>query len=237
MDDDLRKQLLGSVTEGALLFNSAIRAINYERREKDKIPLSQLGEYRERAEEWLTDARLEAATQLPATEDEPRLVIPRLNRPVTSEEVVRSWKHASKSAYLEEWGYRMKFFANWTADELSGYDPEQAEAERLAIVPTKRDKKRSGTVARQRAELERLQEESPELDVATIFDGSVLARSHMNHRISWGSYVRGINLEQVRIDNDTPLVPAAGLGPAGGYNFYVGKSYVDHADAARLRVI
>lgn len=228
-----RARLLNTVEEGANLFNGAVENINDSRRKKDHIPVTPAGEYRERAEDWLTASRVEAAAQLPATDTRPRLIIPRLSRAVTAEEVVDSWKVAA-GGNLWSWDGRMKFLANWSADQLSGFDPELDEADRLSVVPTAYDEARQGTVAQQKAELETLQEAHPELDVATIFDGAVLGRRYIGQSRRWqDSYVRGITLDPAKVDG-YGYVPYAYV--YGGGDADVSASYVDYHNAARLRV-
>lgn len=230
---DERARLLGTVAEGAGLFNGAVQAINAGRRKKDQIPVTPAGEYRERAEDWLTESRIVAAAQLPATDSRPRLIIPRLNRPITTEEVVNSWKSAANGK-LWSWKERMQFLNNWSADQLSGYDLEQADEDRLAVVPTAYDSDRTGTVAQQKAKLEVLQTQYPELDVATIFDGAVLARRYMDQRRNWqDSYVRGIALAPAKLGG-CDCVPGADV--YGYDDASVNDSVVGYDGAARLRV-
>lgn len=230
---NLRTQLLDSVEAGARYFNGAVNFINAGRRKKNQIQVIEPGEYRERAQDWLTDERVVAASQLPATEDRPRLIIPRLSSPITTQEIVSSWGEASDHG-LYSWSGRMKFLGNWTADQLSGFDPEQVDADRLTVIPTAYDENREGTVAEQTTNLEALQTEFPELDVATIFEGSLLARRYIGKNRSWEDiYVRGINLDPAKVDR-FDFVPDAGVGDLGGA--YVSGSDVDDDYAARLRV-
>lgn len=229
----LRSQLLDSVVEGATLFNGAVEAINGSRKKRDQIPVTQAGEYREQAEDWLTEDRVKAAAQLPVADNRPRLVIPRLSQPISHQGVVDSWQ-AAANGRLWAWSGRMDFLSNWTADQLSGHDPEQADEDRLEVVATAYDADRQGTVAQQKAGLEALQTEFPELDVATIFDGSVLARRYMNQGRDWrDSYVRGITLKPAEVVR-FGFVPNASVHDDGGA--YVRDSYVDGDYAARLRV-
>src|SRR5690606_9975031 len=140
-----------------------------------------------RAEDWLTDERVTATTQLPETADRSRMVFPRLSRPVTTEETVTSWDKASDYG-LYPWDGRMKFLGNWTDDQLSGYDPEAEDVDRLTVIPTAYDADREGTVTDQ------LAVKPAELDVTTIFEGSVLARRYKGQNRTWkDSYVRGID--------------------------------------------
>lgn len=228
-----RARLLGTVEEGANLFNGAISAINEGRKKKDHIPVVAPGEYRERAEDWLTDSRVQASTQLPEAANRSRTIIPRLNRAITHEENVGSWKSAA-GGRLYSWAGRMSFLSNWTADQLSGFDPELSDAERLEVIATAYDQAREGSVAKQKADLETLQETHPEIDAAPIFDGSVLARRHLGKDRNWkDSYVRGITLEPAKVDGND-YVPSARVN-VDGYA-YVRDSYVVSDNAARLRV-
>lgn len=172
-----RARLLDTVEVGAGLFNDTIDEINSGRSKKQQIPVFAPGLYREQAEDWLTDERVVAATNLPETADRRPAVFPKLNRPISTEETVTSWDRASNRG-LYPWSGRMKFLSNWTADQLSGYDPELEDADRFAIAPTAYDVDREGTVAQQKANLEILQQESPEIGVTPIFEGSLLARRY-----------------------------------------------------------
>lgn len=228
-----RARLLGTVEVGAGLFNDTIDEINSGRRKKEQIPVFAPGLYREQAEDWLTDERVTAAAQLPETDQRRRTVFPKLNRPVSTEETVTTWANVSDRG-LYGWSGRMKFLANWTADQLSGYDPELDDADRFAIIPTAYDADREGTVAQQKANLETLQEEFPELDVTTIFEGSLLARKYKGQSRSWkDSYVLGIDLTPAKVDV-SDFVPYAYVDGDGLACVYA--SGVQYGDAARLQV-
>ncbi len=229
----MRDQLLTSVEQSASLYRGAISDINASRKTKDQIPLLKTGEYRERAEDWLTGGRLAAAKQLPISKTRPRLLVPRLNHAVTTEEIVDAWKSAA-SGNLYSWSGRMKFLANWTANQLSGFDPELEDQVLFEVLPAAYDKAREGTVKEQKVELETLQTDYPELDAATIFDGAVLARRYLNQPRRWqDSYVRGITLDPAEVDG-VGYVPGAYV--SGGGDAYVSGSCVDLDVASRLQV-
>lgn len=228
-----RARLLDTVEVGAGLFNDTIDEINSGRSKKQQIPVFAPGLYREEAEDWLTDERVVAATNLPETANRRRTVFPKLNRPISTEETVTSWDRASDRG-LYPWSGRMKFLANWTADQLSGYDPELDDADRLTVIPTAYDTEREGTVKQQTAALEELQKEFPELDVTTIFEGSLLARRYKGQSRTWkDSYVRGIDLKPARVDV-LDCVPRAYVYDDGYASVYA--SYVQLDAAARLQV-
>lgn len=228
-----RARLLGTVEVGAGLFNDTIDEINSGRRKKDQIPVFAPGLYREQAEDWLTDERVTAAAQLPETDQRRRTVFPKLNRPVSTEETVTTWANVSDRG-LYGWSGRMKFLANWTADQLSGYNPELDDADRFAIIPTAYDADREGTVAQQKANLETLQEEFPELDVTTIFEGSLLARKYKGQSRTWeDSYVRGVDLTPAKVVVRDYVPSAYVLGDGGPVVIVSG---VQDEGAARLQV-
>lgn len=228
-----RARLLHTVEVGAGLFNDTIDEINSGRSKKQQIPVFAPGLYREQAEDWLTDERVVAATNLPETANRRRTVFPKLNRPISTEETITSWDRASDRG-LYPWSGRMKFLSNWTADQLSGYDPELEDADRFAITPTAYDADREGTVAQQKANLEILQQESPEIGVTPIFEGSLLARRYKGQSRTWkDSYVRGIDLKPAKVDVGG-YVPRAAVNDAG-YADVVGSG-VQYAHAARLQV-
>lgn len=228
-----RARLLGTVEVGARLFNDTIDEINSGRRKKDQIPVLSPGFYRETAEDWLTDERVTAAAQLPETDQRRRTVFPKLNRPVSTEETVTTWANVSDHG-MYGWNGRMKFLANWTADQLSGYNPELDVTDRFAIIPTAYDADREGTVAQQKANLETLQEEFPELDVTTIFEGSLLARKYKGQSGTWkDSHVRGIDLTPAKVDV-YDYVPYADVNDDGHASVLI--SDVQCEDAARLQV-
>ncbi len=222
-----RARLLGTVEEGAVLFNRAVQAINGDRRKAQRLPIIPTGEYRERAEDWLTDERVTAATLLPETQNRPRMVFPKLHGPITAEETVASWESAADHG-LYSWSERMSFLENWTVDQLSGYDPEQQDADRLTIIPTVYDVDREGTVADQMAA------KPAELDVTTIFEGSLLARRYKGQPRIWkDSYVRGIDLEPTKVDV-YDCVPYAYVYVDGNADVFA--SDVQYDNAARLQV-
>lgn len=229
----IREQLLSTAVEGAKLYIGAIRGINAGRGRKDRIPVLKPGDYRERAEDWLTKNRETAAQQLPSTENRPRLLVPRLNRSITHEENVDAWK-TSAGGNLWAWRGRMKFLSNWTENELSGYEPERDEQTPFIILPTAYDKAREGTVSKQ---TERLSNLYPEIDVAAIFDGVVLARRYMGQTRRWqDSYVRAINLEPKKVGLVGPARYVPNADVYGDGRAAVDGSRVSYDLAARLRV-
>lgn len=228
-----RARLLDTVEIGAGLFNDTIDEINSGRSKKQQIPVFAPGLYREQAEDWLTDERVVAATQLPETANRRRTVFPKLNRPISTEETVTSWDRASDRG-LYPWSGRMKFLSNWTADQLSGYDPELDDADRFAITPTAYDADREGTVAQQKTSLEALQQEFPEIGVTPIFEGSLLARRYKGQSRTWKySYVRGIDLKPAKVDV-SDYVPRARVFVDGFAR--VNGSRVRYGGAARLQM-
>ena len=222
-----RARLLGTVEEGAVLFNRAAQVINGDRRKAQRLPITPAGEYRERAEDWLTDERVTAATLLPETQNRPRMVFPKLHGPITAEETVASWESAADYG-LYSWNGRKAFLENWTVDQLSGYNPEQQDADRLTIIPTAYDVDREGTVADQMAA------KPAELDVTTIFEGSLLARRYKGQSRTWkDSYVRGIDLTQAQVGG-YDCVPDARVDGDGVAD--ADASSVQAESAARLQV-
>ncbi|MDB5163754.1 MAG: hypothetical protein JWS12_372 [Candidatus Saccharibacteria bacterium] len=229
----MRDQLLASVEQGVGLYGGVIVNINAGRKVKNQIPIMKPSEYRERAEDWLTDSRLAAAKLLPTSEDRPLLLIPRLTRAVTTEAIVDSWK-SSADGKLWTWSDRMKFLSNWTADQLSGFDPELEGEVPFIVLPTAYDQAREGTVKNQRDDVEVLQEAYPELDVATIFDGAVIARRYSGGRRKWqDSYVRAVNLDPHTVDG-FDVVPRARVYDDNHAD--IDGSAVGVSDAARLRL-
>lgn len=229
-----RARLLNTVKAGASLFNDAIDEINSGRRKKEQIPVFAPGLYREQAEDWLTDERVVASSLLPETANRRLMVFPKLNRPISTKETVTSWANASERG-LYRWIGRMKFLANWTDDQLSGYDPEAGDADRFAIIPTAYDADRKGTVSKQKANLEALQQDNPEIGVTPIFEGSLLARRYKGQsRISGDSWVRSIDLKPARVNYVDDNVPCACVYDVGHAD--VIESYVKYESATRLQV-
>jgi hypothetical protein len=231
-----RDYLLATAVDGAKLYIATIAGINAGRGRKDKIPTLKPEEYREQAEDWLTDRRKLTALKLPATALRPRIITPRLNRAITREENVEAWK-AAAGGNLWSWRGRMKFLDQWTENELSGFEPALEDETPFMILPTAYDARREGNVDTQTGALNQLQQQYSEIDVATVFDGVLLARRYMGQDRNWqDSYVRAINLEPKKVGLVVPhrCVPYAhvyGDGDAG-----VDYSSVRRGDAARLRV-
>lgn len=233
-DANLREQLLGSLEVGARLYGSVIAGINARRgRKAEKLPTLSLDEYQELATHWLTDRRLVAAENLPATKRRPRLLVPRLNRAITTEENLKAWgKNADKGVYT--WRHRLKFIAHWTANDLSGFDPELAQETPFEIIPTAYDTAREGTVAHQNRNLEKLTFRYPELGIAPIFAGVVLARYFKGHARDWeDTLVKDIKLRPAQVEG-VNYVPCAGVDISGKAGIF--DSYVGRIGAARLIV-
>ncbi len=229
----VRDQLLATAGAGAQLYVDVVEGINQKRSKKTRIPVFHPVEYVERAADWLSDNRASAASQLPVTEDRPRLLIPRLNRAITTEENVTAWAGASDSG-LWSWPKRMEFLSNWTDNELSGFDPSIEDEFTFEVLPTAYDEDREGTVADQKTALEALQADYPEINAASIFNGVVLARRYKGKPRVWNdSYVRGITLEPAKVDG-YDYVPGAYVDRGGHAS--VDDSDVQPDNAARLRL-
>jgi hypothetical protein len=230
----LRDQLLNTVVEGATLFNKAIEVVNSNRPSTKHIPVTQPGEYRDIAEDWLNAGRLEAAAQLPEAANRPRLIVPRLSAEITREELVDCWQ-AAAGGRLWKWDGRMEFLKNWTANQLSGFDPELEGTNPLSILSTAYDIAREGKVSKQKDILKDLQRVNPELAVATMFDGVPLGFRYINKSRNWQDcYVRGINLDAVKVGR-VDFVPRADVNGDG--NADVDFSGVDCGGrATRLQV-
>lgn len=231
---DTRDNLLATAVEGARLYIDVINDINAKRDKKDHIPTLRPGEYRYRAEDWLTDNLTSAATHLPVGENRPRLLIPRLTRAITTEEVLEAWGVASSGGLWPSSG-RMEFLSSWSVNQLSGFDPEVDPDEvQFQVLPTDYDEERQGAVSGQSRRLEALQIEVPELRVAAIFDGVVLARRYKGQPRVWrDTYVRAIDFQPVTIRGDD-CVPSASVDDAGYAD--VGVSTARNFNAARLLV-
>jgi hypothetical protein len=231
---NLRDQLLDTVTEGAQLYVGAIKELNKDRPRRHQISTLEPEEYRERAEDWLSDTHITASTHLPATDERPLLIVPRLTQPITRQETVASWQSAADGK-LWPWQGRTAFLEHWTPDQLSGFNPEavaDADHEAFAVIPTAYDTDREGTVKEQHVNLTELQKEVPELQVAAIFDGALLARRYMGQPRNWqDSYVRAIDLAPTWAVRGG-FVPNADMNNDGYASVF--DSYVRYDDAARL---
>jgi hypothetical protein len=229
---DIRGQLLASAEEGARLFVDVINGINADRDSKDWIPTLEPEEYRERAADWLTDNLTIAAAHLPVAEDRPRLLVPRLHHKITVEEIVQAWGAASDNGPWP-WSDRMRFLGHWSADQLSGFDPESDPGEtQFQVLPTAYDESHIGTALDQNRSVESLQIETPELHVAAIFDGALLGRRYKGQPRSWqDTHIRAINLEPAQY-NGSDCVPRAHV--YGDGDAIVQASDVRNSSAARL---
>jgi hypothetical protein len=202
----LREQLLSTAEQGAKLYTEVVsEGINQARNEEGRIPLLRPEEYRERAEQWLTPGRVAAAAMLSASSRDPRLLIPRLNRPITLWENTEAWRVAGNGK-VSITDRTEELLGNWTADELSGFDPESDEETPFEILQTAYDFSTSGTRDEQKAVLETLQRDHPELSVASIFSGALLSK----RLFSWHSSVRAIDLQPV-FDDGRYSIPSAGI--------------------------
>jgi len=231
---DLRQELLDNVDEGAQLYIETIEGINQFRETKNHIRTLRVEDYRERSKDLLTNGMVSAAGQLPATAKLPRLLIPRLNQPITREETVQAWKFAAGNK-IWQWGDRMKFLNQFTANQLSGFDPAVQGQVEFEVVPTAEDTARKGNVEQQNDRLKALKKDFPELNVATIFSGAVLARRCLEQpRPSRDSNVKAINLRPVKGRDGVKCVPYAFVSNHGGAE--VGGNDVQTDNPARLLV-
>lgn len=231
-----RMRLLDTVEEGAELFNDTIREINSKRNKKQQIPISSPGLCREQAEDWLTDERIIATTALPETSQRQCMIFPQLRQPISVTEVIDSWSSASEYGSYSRSEF-VKFLGKTASYKLSNYSPEQTDDYRFAVIPTVYDTSREGSVAQQKDNFTTLQQDFPEIDTATLFDGSLLARKYKKqHQIrTWkDSYVRDINSTPIEI-GATSYVPSAYVDVLGYVCLSASNMYVERA--TRLRVV
>jgi len=229
----LREQLLSTVEEGAGLYTEVVSAsINQARTEEDRIPLLTPEDYRERAEDWLTPGREAAAAILSASNKNPRLLVPRLNRPITVRENTEAWRVAGNGR-LSLSDRTEELLGNWTADELSGFDPESDEETPFEILQTAYDFSTSEIRDEQKAILEALQLDHPELSIASIFSGALLSK----RSFSWHSSVRAIDLQPVMTEWGYSI-PSAGINEPedGPSSAGVGVYGVDQKQPVRYAV-
>lgn len=224
-----RAKLLSTALEGAILFNQTISVINFNR-DKHHIPIIDELEYVERATDWLTDERVASAALLPENSDQPRLIIPKLHRPISKRETMVCWSDLSLNGTIGI-ERNLELLSPWSDDELSGYNPEAEDEIGFSVTPTAYDKSREAEYMVQ------LDSKPAGLDVATIFDGAVIARRY-----------RGFTTEQntssvVSIDLSPEAICTTGTAvlclPAARLNTsvaYVGPAVLHNIDAARLQV-
>jgi hypothetical protein len=238
----LREELLDSALVGAALYSDAIEGVNRRRPDpKDHIPVLEPEAYRERAEDWLTEDREESSSQLPATDDWPLLVVPRLTQPITVEENVTAWREAApRGLYSAPGGsssdlFHGRFLSRWTDDELSGFDPELKDETPFEVLPTGYDIDREGTVTQQVNTLRDLQDYYTEIGHASLWSGVVLARRFAGRPIDLReTFVRATTFEPSNPDRDFCVVYAYVDPDDKDAVFY--DSYTPPRYAARLRV-
>ncbi len=228
----VRDQLLSTAEAGSQLYIDVINGINQKRNKRTSIPVLTADEYAEQASDWLTASRVDATTALPATDNRPLILVPRLNRAITTEENLEAWSAASDRGH---WSGRTDFLRNWSANQLSGFDPSQEDEVTFAIVPTAYDLERQGVVVEQTKALEAMQATRPEVGVTPIFVGAILARRYKGRGRIWrDSYVKDITLTPAKVGSNA-CVPVA-------YVYGDGTARVDAAlardagAAARLQV-
>lgn len=229
---DFRERLLGTVAEGAKMYRAVVENINASRKVKNRIPVLTDEEYQTAAESWLTPERLAAAAELPQTQEKPLLIIPKLNRPISHEEILTAYESAADSG-LYKWGGQLDFLKKFPVDKLSGYDAAE-EGQAFVIVPTAYDQRREGTVREQNARLNKLRASHPTIEVAPILYGAVVAERYKAQARRWqDSYVRDISLEPQRLYGRGFVVDAnvCDDGKAGVDGSLLGRDF-----AARLLV-
>jgi hypothetical protein len=128
----------------------------------------------------------------------------------------------------------MEFLKNWTANQLSGFNPAEEGKNLLGIIPTAYDKAREGNVGQQVTNFGLLKDRHPNLEVAPIFAGVPLGRRYLNKNREWqDSLVVDITLKPAKVGG-VGYVPSADVYDDG----YAGVGYSDVGvdGAARLQV-
>ena len=191
--------LVATLDQSGAWYTKVATDLNEGRAKKQKVQIVPENELPGRAKAWLTNDRLKATEGggLYYEEDSPLVVMALPNTPVSHEESVQTWANA-RNGRIWDWGGRLAFLKQWSADQLSGYDPSKAqEPVRFVAIETGYEKLREGTGQDQLEVLERVQSRYPAVRSAAIFEGGVLANRYADEaNPNWlHALVRAIELK------------------------------------------
>lgn len=230
-----RELLLASVERSAAWYTEVTADLNKGRAADQQIQIVPENELADRADDWLTQGRYTATRAengLYVTDSNPLIVLALPNAPISHRETVNSWAK-SRDGQLTRWSGRMAFLNHWSANELSGFDPSQAdEPVRFVVIETAYQENRRGNRENQVYQLRKNQLENPLLGSATLFEGGVLARQTSETSFdAWQqTVVRDIGL-QPNHDNQVPLAFLDHNGQA-----IIGQSSWGYTHVARRKV-
>lgn len=228
--------LLATLDESAAWYTDIATELNGGRQKWQQFDVVPEDELADRANAWLTDERLKASTLydgLVGNVDYPLMVLALPNTPISHEETVQTWAD-TRGGNLLRWSGRLAFLQQWSADELSGYDPRHSqEPVRFVVVETAYHREGRGDREIQAYNMEHMQVAHPLIGSATMFEGAVLARRYANDgtfNIWEKTVARAVDLKPDR-ENRVPLAFVNHKGEV-----VVGSSGYGYTHAARRRI-
>jgi hypothetical protein len=171
-----RELLVAGIDLSGSFYSKVAEDLNDAREEQARFEVVPKKELYERAADFLTDERIEAAQQSLAYRGSPPLVLPKPNPAdgISHTEIIQAWANA-RYGRLNRWLGRQAFLENWSADELSGRDPSDNEPVSFIIAEMYYDEEREGPYEEQLAGLRSVQADHSQVHSMSLFEGAILA--------------------------------------------------------------
>ncbi len=174
-----RDLLLATLDQSAAWYSEAAVDLNKYRDEEQKVAVVPEDELPDRAVERLTDDRLSATVAengLYRTDDDPLILLAVPNTPISRQETIRTWA-AARGGNILSWGGSIAFLSHWSANDLSGYDPNNThDPVRFVVIETAYERNRRGYRDSQLYQLGCVQADHPLIGPASMYEGAVLAK-------------------------------------------------------------
>jgi hypothetical protein len=239
---DTKESITDQLSVAFSAYETVSEQLNEGRKKTDQLHVTTEESLAADLSEWLTDEKL--AYVASAQEADPELCFTLVATPNTlasAKEIIAIAKAFGKdqpySTYVWE-----ELYARYTAEQLSGTNPQVDSSVVFSLIPSKLDPSLYGTVQKQQAELAKLQATNPDLKVSSVLEaitywqtlraqGSKLA----DHTTFDTTYIRHFDLPVQRVDVSR-CVPFSSVFSGGSpylyFSFAVSDDYVDFARVA-----
>ena len=235
-----KESITEQITSVFVGFNAVVDVMNSGRRKKDVLQGINHETINAEFEAWFTDDKL--AYIAAAQESDPNLHFTLVATPnvlASSKEIIKVARAFGENQPYGTYVYD-SLYNKYSAEQLSGTNPDNGNSVQFSLIPSAFTPEMSGTVVGQRAKLEKLQADNPDLKVPSVLEGITFwhtLRAQGNSLDSGAvfdrTYIRHFDLPEQRID-DWTYVPYSYVDDDGEPYLY--SSYVQYDRYGRVAV-
>jgi len=234
------ESLSEQLTSASAGYTGVVEALNKGKRKNSRIEVADAKTLASEFNAWLTEDKLDYINE--AMEADPTLTFTLVATPnvlADSKDIVKAAKAFGDDQPYETYVWD-KIYGKYTAQKLSGTDPDNGNSVSFSLIPSNFTPEMEGTVADQRDKLAKLQEDNPDLKVPSVLDAVTYwstLRAESGQLTGYGifdkTYIRHFDLDEQPIDNWSylPYFFVRGYGEA-----YLDGSYAGVGNDGRVSV-